>query len=641
MIILDIEFEDGLQQSLQHQLPLTVGRSTDCGMRIAHWRIAKKHFHVTRGIDGCYIEDLGSLGGTRVNGKRITRYGPLKSTDTCIAGPCRFHIRHDETQYRRSDVNMPTAQTTDFERSSRQLHVADQLQSWKSSAFSHAGSHGAAQATAYAQAASHAYQESQSNPHQNLHEDLHQKPDEKSHQNHHQNHHENIQNSHQDPLQNQIKNLHQYDDSIPLCNEIKPVLEFDHPDHHVLRHSLHTALIKAFDLRRHDVSALSDQALRQEAVNTVGELLKIHTQFNDEDERQQLIRLVVDEAVGLGVLERMLDDPDVTEIMVNRYDRIYVERKGRISLQRAGFSSEAAVRAVIDRIVFPLGRRIDESSPMVDARLHDGSRMNAVIPPISMAGACMTIRKFPRNRLRMPDLVRIHAMNQQMADLLALCVRLRLNILVSGGTGSGKTTLLNILGECIPEDQRVITIEDSAELQIHHPHVLSLEARPANTEGHGLVSIRSLVRNAMRMRPDRIIVGEVRGAEALDMLVAMNTGHEGSLTTLHANSPRDALARLETMILMADMGLPLQAIREQISSAIHLVIQQARLICGRRLITHISEISGMESGKIQMQTLMYFDHSTNKFERNPLPPTLFENLSTSNEPVVKDWFIQQ
>ena len=265
--------------------------------------------------------------------------------------------------------------------------------------------------------------------------------------------------------------------------------------------------------------------------------------------------------------------------------------------------------------------------------------MNAVIPPIALRGACLTIRKFPQYRLKLSDLVSRQSMSQSMADLLALCIKLRLNIVVSGGTGSGKTTLLNILGEAIAWNQRLITIEDSAELQIHHPHVLSLEARPENSEGHGKVAIRDLVRNAMRMRPDRIIIGEVRGVEALDMLIAMNTGHEGSLTTLHANSPRDALSRLETMVLMANIGLPLQAIREQICSAIHIVIQQSRLACGRRVISHIAEVSGIESGTIQMQTLMHFEHTSQQFIRSALPPVFFDTLDRQAEPCVRDWFV--
>ena len=551
MITVDIQYEDGLRQSSLHALPLTVGRSGECGIRIAHWRIAKKHFLLSRGADGCYIEDLGSIGGTRVNGQRITRYGPLKPTDACIAGPCLLHIS-------RADAEVDVVQID-----------REQPENTPTSALIHA------------------------------------------------------------PVPTEQGASTSNQDAIGANNHKFPEL----------RRLLHAALIEAFDLRRHDVSALSDDALRQDAYTTVAKLLNTYPEVSEELEKQTLIRLVVDEAVGLGVLESLLGDPEVTEIMVNRYNEIFAERAGMLLREPTGFSSEAAVRAVIDRIVFPLGRRIDESSPMVDARLKDGSRMNAVIPPIALRGACLTIRKFPQYRLKLSDLVSRQSMSQSMADLLALCIKLRLNIVVSGGTGSGKTTLLNILGEAIAWNQRLITIEDSAELQIHHPHALSLEARPENSEGHGKVAIRDLVRNAMRMRPDRIIIGEVRGVEALDMLIAMNTGHEGSLTTLHANSPRDALSRLETMVLMANIGLPLQAIREQICSAIHIVIQQSRLACGRRVISHIAEVSGIESGTIQMQTLMHFEHTSQQFIRSALPPVFFDTLDRQAEPCVRDWFV--
>jgi pilus assembly protein CpaF len=297
---------------------------------------------------------------------------------------------------------------------------------------------------------------------------------------------------------------------------------------------------------------------------------------------------------------------------------------GRLLRHDGGFSSEQAVAAVIDRIVAPLGRRVDEASPMVDARLRDGSRVNAVIPPIALRGACLTIRKFPSRRLEMRDLVQVGSLDGAMARFLEACVVRRKSVLVSGGTGSGKTTLLNVLSNCIPRGERVITIEDAAELRLNHAHLVSLEARPANAEGQGCVEIRDLVRNALRMRPDRIIVGECRGAEAFDMLAAMNTGHEGSLTTLHSNSPRDALARLETMVLMAGMDLPLAAIREHIASAVDLIVQQARLSDGRRLITSIVEVTGIEAGRIQTQQLFrYVDDGEPRFEGCGVMPECF------------------
>ena len=317
-------------------------------------------------------------------------------------------------------------------------------------------------------------------------------------------------------------------------------------------------------------------------------------------------KLVLNEAVGLGPLEELLADKDVSEIMVNSSQEIYVERNGRIALSPAIFSSDQAVMDIIERIVSPIGRRIDESSPMVDARLKDGSRVNAIIPPLAIKGPTITIRKFPEKRLAAKDLVLFESLSEDMADFLEICVKHKKNVIISGGTGSGKTTLLNVLSNFIPNGERVITIEDAAELKLNHDHLISLESRPSNAEGKGAVSIRDLVKNSLRMRPDRIVVGECRSAEALDMLQAMNTGHEGSLTTLHANTPRDALSRLETMVPMAGMELPLVAIREQIVSAIDIIVQQTRFNCGSRKITHITEVTGIEGSTIQLQDIFIY-----------------------------------
>lgn len=383
----------------------------------------------------------------------------------------------------------------------------------------------------------------------------------------------------------------------------------------IQRQKLHRLLLEALDLRRRDISALSDTALRDEARAIVTRLVDAEQSVMPATQRAQLVNDVVNEAVGLGPLESLLSDRGITEIMVNRHDEIFVERSGKLQRHATVFSSEQAVLAVIDRIVSPIGRRIDESAPMVDARLKDGSRVNAVIPPIALRGASLTIRKFPERRLAMEDLLRVGALSESMSRFLQACVTYRRNILVSGGTGSGKTTLLNVLSNCIPDGERIVTIEDSAELKLAHAHLVTLEARPANLEGRGRIDIRDLVRNALRMRPDRIVVGECRGAEAFDMLAAMNTGHEGSLTTLHANTARDALGRLETMILMAGMDLPLAAVREHIAGSIDLIVQQARLASGRRLITAIVEVTGIESGRIQTQTL---------FEFQPGDPPVFQ-----------------
>lgn len=373
------------------------------------------------------------------------------------------------------------------------------------------------------------------------------------------------------------------------------------------RRRLHAALLDALDLRRRDVAGMSDGMLRAEAERLLTHIVATDADLPPGADRAALCREVLDEAVGLGPLEPLLAASDITEIMVNRYDEIYVERGGRLSRHQAAFTSEQSVRWAIERIVTPLGRRIDESSPMVDARLSDGSRVHAIIPPVAMKGASLTIRKFPRQRPRMPDLIAAGSLSGAMAQFLALCVRTRKNLVVSGGTGSGKTTLLNILSNEIPDGERIVTIEDAAELCLNHDHLVALEARPANQEGRGRIDIRELVRNALRMRPDRIVVGECRGPEAFDMLTAMNTGHEGSLTTLHANSPRDALGRLESMILMAGLDLPLPAVREHIAASVDVVVQQARLADGRRIVTSIAEVAGMESGRIQLQDLFRHD----------------------------------
>ncbi|HJV76629.1 MAG TPA: ATPase, T2SS/T4P/T4SS family [Noviherbaspirillum sp.] len=374
------------------------------------------------------------------------------------------------------------------------------------------------------------------------------------------------------------------------------------------RKRLHGQLLSTMDLRRRDISRMSDEVLRVETEKLIRELMTDQSAEIPADiDRDLLCKQVLDEAIGLGPLEELLADDSVTEIMVNRFDEIYVEKAGRLQKHPLTFTTDRAVMGVIERIVAPIGRRIDESSPMVDARLKDGSRVNAIIPPLALKGPALTIRKFPKRKLDAQDLVAFGSVSPDMAEFLRVCVEQRKNIIVSGGTGSGKTTLLNILSNFIPAGERIITIEDAAELRLHHAHLVSLESRPSNAEGRGAVPIRELVKNSLRMRPDRIVVGECRGAEALDMLQAMNTGHEGSLTTLHANTPRDGLARLETLVLMAGMDLPLTAIREQIASAVDIIVQQTRFACGTRKVTYIVEVTGMEAGKIQLQELFKFD----------------------------------
>ena len=343
--------------------------------------------------------------------------------------------------------------------------------------------------------------------------------------------------------------------------------------------------------------------LSERVLRAVTEQLALDRTPLTRDERRQLVREITDDILGYGPLEPFLRDDSVTEVMVNGGERIYIERSGKIELTDSSFVDDAHLLRIIDKIVSQVGRRVDEASPMVDARLPDGSRVNAIIPPLALRGPTLTIRKFSRDPYTMDDLINFGTLTAKSAHFLAACVQGKLNVLVSGGTGTGKTTTLNALSAYIPGDERIITIEDAAELQLQQDHVITLEARPPNIEGQGEVKIRELVRNALRMRPDRIIVGEVRGPETLDMLQAMNTGHEGSLTTIHANSPRDALARLETLVLTAGVELPLRAIREQVASAFDLLVQITRLVDGSRRISHVTEVLRMESDVITLQDI--------------------------------------
>lgn len=504
MLELELTFEDGTQRLHCGAAPLTIGRAPQCEVRISNWRVGRMHARLSRQAGGLLLEDLGTLGGTLVNGTRVAAYAPVQPEDRILIGPCQIRVR--DAHAGAPAVCAPVAPD------------AGRI----------AGQASGAQVPSGALA------------------------------------------------------------MLPY------------------RKRLHAALLQALDLRRRDVAGMSDQALREEARRLLDELAA-QEDFPAHLDRAVLCQTVLDEAVGLGPLEALLADENITEIMVNRHDEVYVERAGQLSRHEAAFSSEQSVRGVIDRIVAPLGRRIDESSPMVDARLPDGSRVNAVIPPIALRGASLTIRKFPARRPVMADLLRLGSLDAAMAELLTLCVRQRKSIVLAGGTGSGKTTLLNILSNAIPDGERIVTIEDAAELRLNHAHLVALEARPPNLEGRGRVEIRDLVRNALRMRPDRIVVGECRGAEAFDMLTAMNTGHEGSLTTLHANSPRDALSRLEAMTLMAGLDLPLAVVREHIASSVDILVQQARLSDGRRVVTAIVEVVGMESGRIQLQELFRYE----------------------------------
>jgi pilus assembly protein CpaF len=411
-----------------------------------------------------------------------------------------------------------------------------------------------------------------------------------------------------------------------------------------LKASVHRKLLNRLNL---EALAQSDRSRAESEIRTLlGELLSEENTPLSLAEREMLFQEVLDDVFGLGPLEPLLRDPSISDILVNTYKNVFVERGGQLEKVNTNFQDDRHLMRVIDRIVSQVGRRVDDSSPMVDARLADGSRVNAIIPPLAVDGPIMSIRRFPAERLKADDLVTLRALTKPMLDFLSHCVKARLNGLISGGTGAGKTTLLNVLSSFISERERIVTIEDAAELQLHQEHVVRLETRPPNVEGKGGVRQRQLMVNALRMRPDRIVVGEVRGEEALDMLQAMNTGHDGSLTTVHANTPRDALTRVETMIAMGATNLPERAMRQQISSAIQFVVQQTRLSDGSRKITSISEITGMEGDVITMQEIFVFEKMgitqdgkvVGRFRATGVRPKCCERLKASGIHLPADMF---
>jgi pilus assembly protein CpaF len=554
MLQVEIIDSEGGKRHLRAPQDCVIGKGAQSEIRLDSWRVSKEHARLFTTPAGIVIEDMGAFGGVSVNGERIDiQYGPLKSSDVIVIGPFKLRIAAA------TDAPVTIQAAAPGSRSNtaaiRNQQAAEEIHASRVRA-------------------------------ERVQQDV------------------LLRQAAESPAM--IAGVPENDRPTGFALVVAPdpnkkELEFE------WRKRIHTKLLEAMDLRRHDVSAMSDEQLRKETERFIRAIIEEQgTDIPPKLDRDLLCKQVLNEAVGLGPLEELLEDDSVSEIMVNRFDEIYIERGGRLMKYPLTFTGDRAVMGVIERIVAPLGRRIDESSPMVDARLKDGSRVNAIIPPLALKGPTITIRKFAKRKLSAEDLVRFGSVSPEMAEFLRVCVEFRKNIIVSGGTGSGKTTLLNILSNFIPTPERVITVEDAAELKLHHEHLISLEARPSNVEGKGAVHIRDLVKNTLRMRPDRIVVGECRGAEALDMLQAMNTGHEGSLTTLHANTPRDGLARLETMILMAGMDLPLGAIREQIASAVDLIVQQTRFACGTRMVTSITEIAGMESGKIQIQELFRF-----------------------------------
>lgn len=421
-------------------------------------------------------------------------------------------------------------------------------------------------------------------------------------------------------------------------------------DYQTIKQSVHKIIVEQMTPTEQMVlSAVQQDAAEVEQVigNYVDKVLEDNPFAVPVSERGRIVSDLRDEMLGLGPIESLLKDPSITEIMVNGPKKVFIERMGKLQLSGVQFHDDAHVMNIIERILSPIGRHIDESTPLVDARLKDGSRVNIIIPPLALCGPCITIRKFAQKALSVENLISFGTLDRKMADFIRACIQARINILVSGGTGSGKTTTLNVLSSFIPENERIVTIEDAAELKLQQTHVVTLESRPANIEGSGQITIRDLVKNALRMRPDRIIVGEVRSGEALDMLQAMNTGHDGSLTTAHANTPRDALSRLETMVLMAGFEMPVRAIREQISSAIELILQQSRLKDGSRKITYITEVQHMEGDVITTQDLFRFEQTgmdtdgklTGHFVSTGMQPSFMEKFQTNGVELPEDFFM--
>jgi len=596
------------------RFPCRIGRHRGAEVVLASWRVARWHAEIHRMEQGFRLLDLGSIGGTWVNGERIVEYAPLAEVDEIVVAGYRLRaIPGESSELENSRARKTAVYGADAACGESQLLGGSSPFRAPAPATpaTPPGTLSAAPAGMIAASAPGAFA-----PHTVLRhgDDAHP--------------HATIVSLDRRPSVNDGAATDR-----PAATRSDDAAEPPAPSALEWRRLLHRRLLQTIDLRRKDVRQLSSEQLRADARALLEELVARDLQPPPGVDRERAIADVLDEAIGLGPLERLLADPDVSEIMVNRADEIYVERHGRLARSALAFSGESAVRAVIDRIVAPLGRRIDESSPMVDARLPDGSRVNAVIPPLAVRGSVVTIRRFNRQVLAPSDLLRLQSASPAMLRFLQVCVEQRRNVVISGGTGSGKTTLLNVLSNLIPPGERVVTIEDAAELRLRHTHLVSLEARPANAEGRGAVGIRDLVRNALRMRPDRIVVGECRGGEALDMLQAMNTGHEGSLTTVHANSPRDVVARLETMVLMAGMDLPVAAIREQIASAVHVIVQQARGSDGARRIVEIAEVTGIEAGRVQMQALFRWERG--RFVACDTVPQFLEELRASG--VAVDW----
>lgn len=569
----------------------SIGKNPDADILLKGWSLNKIHANLIINDEDVFIEDCSSMFGTYVNNVRVVRYGPIKNTDIINIGSYTLSIISINDTEKNHALEKNTSVTTfisDKKNSVENLLSASEITPKQIPS----SSEGEPVLSILQIAASSA-------------------------------------SAHNTAARNQINDK---------TGDRMPTRTNERSAEYVLfmewLRIVHSALLNEIDKRRIDVNRLNDVELRSNIRLLIKEIIKAIPDLPKSIDVSELTLQVLNEAIGLGPLEPLLADEEVTEIMINKFDEIWIEKRGQLTLSGSSFTSDAAVLGAIERIVTPLGRRIDESSPMVDARLKDGSRVNAIIPPLAIRGPSLTIRKFSKRQIGASDFVKFGSLTDEMVALIRQIIGLRLNIVVSGGTGTGKTTFLNMIANFVEDHERIVTIEDAAELKLSQPNLVSLESRPANLEGKGMIAIRDLVRNSLRMRPDRILVGECRGGEALDMLQAMNTGHDGSMTTLHSNSPRDAMARLEVLVLMAGMNLPVRAIREQIASAVQVVVQLTRFSCGSRKVTSISEIIGMESEIIQMQEVYRFrktgkdadGKTTGLFEYSGLKPDFLKKL---------------
>ena len=654
-------------------LPCRIGRGKEAEVQLGGWRVARVHAELQRIGRGVKLVDLGTIVGTRVNGERVVEYGPLSERDEIVVAGYRLRVQGSGLRLPasgRSALLDDDGLETDVEgteaRAAQKIapegdHAATGVVALLRNAVSRRSDDGGASDHGDGQSGQGISGRTLATPVN----DAMQAAEHGRHDDGILNGHGRVLASGRNLAAGERDDSGEHSDSGERPDAIRrgaggadekgeapggagvrdggKVVSMgaaadassrgadDSIDHVRLadyaraaqeqskalgwRRLVQRQLLEVIDLRRSNLTQFSADEVKAEVRSAVERIVAGMQNLPPDIDRDMLVQDSVDEAVGLGPLERLMTDPLISEIMVNSATDIFVERKGKLQQVPLAFSDDDAIRNVIERIVAPLGRRIDESSPLVDARLPDGSRVNAIIPPVALKGPTITIRRFNRTVMTPDTLVANQSASPAMMEFLRICVEQHKSIIVSGGTGSGKTTLLNVLSNLIPVGERLITIEDAAELKLMHPHLVSLESRPPNAEGRGAITIRDLVKNALRMRPDRIIVGECRGGEALDMLQAMNTGHEGSMTTVHANTPRDVLSRLEVLMLMAGVELPLAALREQIASAVDLIIHQARFPDGSRRITSITEVCGVESGKIQSHEIFRYEQTGLKNSR--------------------------